>query len=115
MERAANISLGRWHGTGARSHALVSPKTFAAILITSAGLSAAVAGLLPLQVSIVSVFLFAGPHNWFELRYFLMRLPIRFGKSRAFFLTAFSGVGCLTVAYVSLPLLYQTRVWSYEI
>jgi hypothetical protein len=88
---------------------------FVVALLVCAIASAALAGLLPLQVSIVTVFLFAGPHNWFELRYFLMRLPVRFGKSRAFFLTAFSGVGCLTVAYVSLPLLYQTRVWSYEI
>src|SRR5262245_16867101 len=43
-----------------------------------------------------------------------MRLPVRFGKSRAFFLTAFVGVGCLTIAYVSLPLLYQATNWSNE-
>ena len=49
---------------------------------------------MPLQVSIVTVFLFAGPHNWFEFRYFLMRLPVRFGRSRNFFVTAFAGVGC---------------------
>ena len=87
---------------------------FVAVLLVCATASAALAGFLPLQVSIVTVFLFAGPHNWFELRYFLMRLPVRFGRSRAFFLTAFIGVGCLTVAYVSLPVLYQTTIWSYE-
>jgi hypothetical protein len=79
-------------------------------------LAAAVfASWLPLQVSIVTVFLFAGPHNWFELRYFLTRLPVRFGKSRNFFVTAFAGLGVLTLAYVSLPFIYNTRLWSDEI
>jgi hypothetical protein len=87
---------------------------FVAALLVCGLASAALAGLLPLQVSVVTVFLFAGPHNWFELRYFLMRLPVRFGKSRSFFLTAFVGVGCLTIAYASLPLLYKSTVWSYE-
>jgi hypothetical protein len=76
--------------------------------------TAAFASLLPLQVSIVTVFLFAGPHNWFELRYFLTRLPVRFGRSRNFFVTAFAGVGVLTLAYVSLPLLYNARLWGDE-
>jgi len=54
--------------------------------------SAALASWLPLQLSIATLFVFAGPHNWFELRYFLMRLPVRFGRSRNFFLTAFVGL-----------------------
>jgi hypothetical protein len=69
---------------------------------------------LPLQVSIITVILFAGPHNWFEFRYFLMRLPARFGKSRKFFVTAFAGIGFLTVTYVSLPFIYQNVFWSRE-
>lgn len=69
---------------------------------------------LPLQVSIVTVFLFAGPHNWFEFRYFLMRLPVRFGKSRNFFITAFAGIAILTITYVSLPFIYQNLAWSNE-
>ncbi len=76
--------------------------------------SAALASWLPLRLSIVTVFLFAGPHNWFELRYFLMRLPVRFGRSRNFFLTAFVGLGILTVAYISLPWLYSARLWGEE-
>jgi hypothetical protein len=90
----------------------ISPRIFAAILIASAGLSAALASWLPLQVSIVTVFLFAGPHNWFELRYFLMRLPARFGRSRNFFAVAFAGIFLLTITYISLPALYYTNVWS---
>jgi len=91
-----------------------SKRRFVAALLVCAVASATLAGLLPLQVSIVTVFLFAGPHNWFELRYFLTRLPVRFGKSRVFFLTAFIGIGGLTVTYVCLPLLYRSTVWSNE-
>jgi len=74
--------------------------------------AAVFASWLPLQVSIVTLFLFAGPHNWFELRYFLMRLPVRFGRSRNFFLTAFTGIGVLTLTYVSLPFIYNAALWS---
>jgi len=63
-------------------------------------------------MSIATVFLFAGPHNWFEARYFLMRLPARFGRSRNFFIVAFVGIGLLTLAYVSLPALYYAKIWS---
>ena len=76
--------------------------------------TAVLAMWLPLQVSIITVFLFAGPHNWFEFRYFLMRLPVRFGKSRDFFLTAFTGIALLTTTYVSLPFIYQNVSWSNE-
>jgi len=63
-------------------------RKFVTALLVSAIASAGLAGLLPLQISIVTVFLFAGPHNWFELRYFITRLPVRFGRSRTFFMTA---------------------------
>ena len=109
MERTANIELAAWRkGTApvAASRQL-SIRVFAGLLIGCACLSALLASWLPLQFSVVTVFLFAGPHNWFELRYFLMRLPVRFGKSRNFFLTAFIGIGFLTVAYVALPVLYS--------
>src|ERR1043166_7846061 len=83
-----------------------------ALLVLSMLVAAAFASWLPLQLSIVTLFLFAGPHNWFEARYFLMRLPARFGRSRNFFLVAFTGIGLLTLAYVSLPVLYYANVWS---
>ena len=65
-----------------------TPTTIPAIVVLSVIAAAASASWLPLQVSIVTLFLFAGPHNWFELRYFLMRLPVRFGKSRRVFMVA---------------------------
>src|SRR5215212_6088103 len=85
---------------------------FSATVVLCLIAAAAFASWLPLQVSIVTLFLFAGPHNWFELRYFLMRLPVRFGRSRSFFLTAFTGLGALTLTYVSLPFIYNAALWS---
>ena len=87
---------------------------FVVVVAACAVASAALASWLPLQVSIVTLFVFAGPHNWFELRYFLSRLPVRFGRSRQFFITAFAGLGFLTLTYVSLPLLYRTASMTEE-
>ena len=98
--------------TWPRARALPNARVFVAIVVLCIIASAAFASWLPLQVSIVTVFLFAGPHNWFELRYFLMRLPVRFGRSRNFFLTAFAGLGVLTLVYVALPLVYNATTWS---
>ena len=112
MERAENISIAAWPHASVGEQRRVSAKVFAAILIGSAAISAALASWLPLQMSIATVFLFAGPHNWFEARYFLMRLPARFGRSRNFFIVAFAGIALLTTAYVLLPALYYSKVWS---
>ena len=89
-------------------------RMFAMAVVVCVLMAAVMASWVPLQVSIVTLFLFAGPHNWFELRYFLMRLPARFGKSRNFFVTAFAGLGVLTISYVSLPFLYEHVNWSGE-
>jgi hypothetical protein len=104
--------MAAWPRRQSRERTSVSAGTFAAILIVSACLSAGLASWLPLQASILTVFLFAGPHNWFELRYFLTRLPVRFGRSRNFFIVAFAGIFILTLAYISLPALYYANVWS---
>jgi hypothetical protein len=113
VERTANINLAAWRaGAASRvDHRQLSMRVFAGILILCASLSALLASWLPLQVSVITVFLFAGPHNWFELRYFLMRLPVRFGRSRNFFLTAFAGIAFLTLTYIALPVLYSFNVW----
>ncbi|HEY6047397.1 MAG TPA: hypothetical protein VIU65_12385 [Pyrinomonadaceae bacterium] len=112
MERAENIQTLPWSIARPRSSGRVSAKVFAAILVASAVVSAALASWLPLQMSIATVFLFAGPHNWFEARYFLMRLPARFGRSRNFFAVAFAGIVLLTVSYLSLPAMYYANLWS---
>jgi hypothetical protein len=112
MERVENISISPWWLVRRSGQTRVSARAFAAIVIGSACWSAIFASWLPLQMSVATVFLFAGPHNWFELRYFLMRLPVRFGRSRNFFFLAFAGIGLLTLAYVSLPALYYANLWS---
>jgi hypothetical protein len=111
MERAAQLNRASWPvNSVARDARTLSTRVFVSILVGCACLSAFLAGWLPLQVSVITVFLFAGPHNWFELRYFLMRLPLRFGKSRNFFLVAFAGIGLLTLSYIALPVLYSFSV-----
>jgi hypothetical protein len=75
---------------------------FSACALGLATAAAALAGWAPLQFSIVTVFLFAGPHNWLEFRYFLTRLPARWGRLRNFFLLAFAGMIGLTVIFVTL-------------
>lgn len=112
VERAANIPRSAWQASQPMTRPRLSARFFAAVLIASACLSAVFASWLPLQFSIATVFLFAGPHNWFEARYFLMRLPARFGRSRNFFAFAFAGIFVLTLAYVSLPALYYSGIWS---
>lgn len=73
--------------------------------VTLAVVAAALAGGLPIGLSIAVVFLFAGPHNWLEARYILGRLPARTGKLLPFFLISFAGVVGLTAAFASLHLI----------
>lgn len=72
-----------------------------AALVTIAGVAIA---RWPIRLSILTVFLFAGPHNWVEFRYFLGRMPARWGRSKAFFTVGLSGVAILTIAYLGLYL-----------
>jgi hypothetical protein len=66
--------------------------------------AALLAALAPVRLSIASVFLFAGPHNWMEARYCLARMPVRWGRLRPFFLTAVSGVLLLTLSFSAFPI-----------
>jgi hypothetical protein len=77
-------------------------KFVGASLVLAAG-SALLAGWTPVLFSIATVFLFAGPHNWIETRYFFTRLPARWGKLRPFFLVAFIGILGLTATFAALP------------
>jgi hypothetical protein len=111
MQDAIELNLPRLRKASAIQQPQQS-RTFVAALLVCIACSALFASWLPLQVSVVTVFLFAGPHNWFELRYFLQRLPLRFSKSRNFFVTAFVGLGVLTAAYISIPIIFSTGAWS---
>lgn len=85
--------------TSARASA---PWGFVCAALTLALSAALLAGWMPLRFSLVTVFLFAGPHNWLEFRYFLTRLPARWGRLRGFFLLAFSGIVGLTAGFAVL-------------
>jgi hypothetical protein len=79
-----------------------STRAFALAAAVTIGLSCALAGWAPLGFSIVTVFLFAGPHNWLEARYMLGRMPARWGRLRGFFITGIAGVLALTAGMAAL-------------
>ena len=66
----------------------------------------------PLGFSIVAVFLFAGPHNWFEFRYFLTRMPAKWGPRKGFFTLGIAGAVTLTVLFGLQTYLAHTTTWS---
>src|SRR5262245_8408204 len=98
MSQASALRSVSW----TRSETNSSGQAFAAVTLTLMVAAAVLAGWAPLGFSIVTVFLFAGPHNWIELRYFMSRMPARWGKLRGFFLFAFAGLLGLTAAFAAL-------------
>lgn len=72
-------------------------------LIVLAIAAAFFSGWVPIAFSIATVFLFAGPHNWFEARYILGRLPARAGKLFGFFTVSFIGIVGLTAGFALIP------------
>jgi hypothetical protein len=89
----------------------------AGFVLTALGVATAaalLAGWAPVRFSIVTVFLFAGPHNWLEFRYFLTRLPGRWGRLRGFFLFAFAGMVGITAAFATLLWLTSTGALAGE-
>lgn len=74
--------------------------------------SAALIGSAPIAASIVTIFLFAGVHNFFEFRYFAARMPVRWGKSRVFYTVGIGGVIALTLLYLTIYFGSGTWLWS---
>jgi hypothetical protein len=85
---------------------------FAAVFVASCALAALLIGSFPLAASIATIFLFAGVHNIMEFRYFVARLPIRWGKSRNYYSIAIAGVVILTALYLTLYFSYGNWLWS---
>ena len=75
---------------------------FAAATLTVMTAACGIAGSAPIGFSIATVFLFAGPHNWFEARYFLSKMPARWGKLRVYFVTGIGGVLGLTAGPIGM-------------
>ena len=80
--------------------------------VSCCALAAVVIGSSPLQLSIVTIFLFAGVHNLMEFRYFAARMPVRWGKSRVFYSVAIAGVVVLTSAYLALYFANDNWLWN---
>src|SRR5215212_10165738 len=93
-----------------------SSLVFAGSFILLALLAAVSIGSFPLQASIITIFLFAGLHNFFEFRYFAARMPVRWGKSRNFYAVGIGGVILLTAAYLSIYFssgwLWNSETWA---
>ena len=51
----------------------------------------------------MAVFLFAGPHNWMEVRYFLTRMPARWGALAPYFSLGLVGSLFLAGFFATLP------------
>lgn len=71
-----------------------------ALVVVGCALLAAAA---PIGVSIVAVFLFAGPHNWLEARYFLTRMPARWGRLAGYFSLGLVGTLVLGSMFAAMP------------
>ena len=90
-----------------------SSLVFACSFILLTFFAAVIIGSFPLQASIITIFIFAGVHNFFEFRYFAARMPVRWGKSKLFYSVGIGGVILLTSFYL---LIYFSSgwLWNYE-
>lgn len=89
-----------------------SAHVFAAGFTAFCVLSAVLIGSAPITASIVTIFLFAGVHNFFEFRYFAARMPVRWGKSRLFYTVGIGGVLVLTAFYLIIYFGSGTWFWN---
>jgi hypothetical protein len=85
---------------------------FALGFVAFCTLAAILIGSFPLQLSIVTIFLFAGVHNFMEFRYFAARMPLRWGKSRLFYSVGIGGVIALMAAYLAIYFGSGNWLWS---
>ena len=95
----------------ARQNQISSASIFAAGFLAFCALAAILIGSFPLQLSILTIFLFAGVHNFVEFRYFLARMPVRWGKSKLYYSVGIGGVCVLTAAYLTIYFAYGW-LWS---
>ena len=71
---------------------VTSAHIFLIVFVSACAVGALLIGSFPLQLSIITIFLFAGPHNLMEFRYFAARMPVRWGKSKLFYSVGIGGV-----------------------
>ncbi|MEQ1605913.1 MAG: hypothetical protein ABL999_13700 [Pyrinomonadaceae bacterium] len=93
---------------------LTSAHIFVGAFMAACAVAAALIGSFPLGASIVTIFLFAGVHNVMEFRYFVARMPLRWGRSRVFYSVGIGGVLALAAAYLTLYFASGNWLWSGE-
>ncbi len=113
MEASKGISFQE----ATKSDRSKSATLFLVAFLACASTAAMAIGAFPLQASITTIFLFAGLHNWLEFRYFVGRMPLRWGKSTSYYCVAISGVmllaGLYWIAYSgSGNWLWSSEEWS---
>lgn len=99
---------------GTLRHKTSPRRSFAALLLIVLCGSVGLAGWIPLGFSMATVFLFAGPHNWMEFRYFLTRMPARWGSLRAFFSVGVAGTVLLGAGFMVMPTLALRLAWTQD-
>src|SRR5437763_7383664 len=82
--------------------------------LLACGCGAVLIGSFPVQASIATVFLFAGIHNFMEFRYFVARMPLRWGRSRLYYSVGIGGVAVLAVVSLTLYFMSGNLMWSYD-
>ena len=82
------------HGDGAIAFGVMG-----AFVVVAVG-ACLLAGWAPLGFSMLTVFLFAGPHNWMEARYFMSRMPARWGRLTRYFSLGIAGVVVLVASFI---------------
>ena len=80
--------------------------------VTACAILAALVGVFPLQLSIISVFLFAGAHNLMEFRYFAARMPVRWGRSKTYYTVGIGGVIVLAAFYLTIYFMSGNWLWG---
>jgi hypothetical protein len=91
-----------------------SPQIFAFSFLALCAFAAVFIGSFPLKASIVTIFLFAGVHNFTEFRYFTARMPLVWGKSRLFYSFGIGGVIVLTSAYLLIYFGGDNWLWNLD-
>jgi hypothetical protein len=93
---------------------ITSAHVFLFAFTAACAIAAAAIGAFPLQMSIATIFLFAGVHNFTEFRYFAARMPVRWGRSKVFYSVGISGVLILAAAYIALYFSSGNWLWSLD-
>lgn len=93
-------------------YGFTSAQYLVAAFAASCAVAAIAIGASPLTASIATIFLFAGAHNVMEFRYFVTRMPRRWGHSRSYYLFAMAGVVLLAALYITIYFSSDSWLWS---